>query len=117
MIAGQARINDIRDLEIEDLLGRDPVRPDNAQVASSLFGRSVMVTGAGGSIGSEFALYAIERELQQINAVEGLSVCSSVAGQCGASPPLRSGNAFIWGANGVPRCCVQTRAAGRAQCN
>ena len=94
VIAGQARINDIRDLEIEDLLGRDPVRPDNAQVASSLFGRSVMVTGAGGSIGSElcrqiirhqpknlvlfeqseFALYAIERELQQINRAEDLNV-------------------------------------------
>jgi hypothetical protein len=41
VIAGQARINDIRDLDIEDLLGRDTVRPDNAQVASSLFGRSV----------------------------------------------------------------------------
>lgn len=94
VIAGQARINDIRDLEIEDLLGRDPVRPDNAQVASSLFGRSVMVTGAGGSIGSElcrqiirhqpnclvlfeqseFALYAIERELQQISRAEDLNV-------------------------------------------
>jgi len=56
VIAGQARINDIRDLEIEDLLGRDPVRPDNAQVASSLFGRAVMVTGAGGSIGSELSV-------------------------------------------------------------
>ena len=95
VIAGQARINDIRDLEIEDLLGRDPVRPDNAQIASSLFERSVMVTGAGGSIGSElcrqiirhqpkclvlfeqseFALYAIERELQRINLAEGLNVC------------------------------------------
>jgi FlaA1/EpsC-like NDP-sugar epimerase len=41
VIAGQARVNDIRDLEIEDLLGRDPVRPYNAQAASSLFGRSV----------------------------------------------------------------------------
>ena len=58
VIAGQARINDIRDLEIEDLLGRDPVRPDNAQVASSLFGRAVMVTGAGGSIGSELSVPA-----------------------------------------------------------
>jgi len=94
LVAGQARINDIRDLEIEDLLGRDPVRPDNAQVAASLYNKSVMVTGAGGSIGSElcrqiirhrprvlvlfeqseFSLYAIERELQAISRIDGLDV-------------------------------------------
>ncbi|WP_417566223.1 polysaccharide biosynthesis protein [Marinobacter sp.] len=94
LVAGQARINDIRDLELEDLLGRDPVQPDNAQVAKSLYNRAVMVTGAGGSIGSElcrqiirhrpsrlvlfeqseFSLYAIERELQTLNQVEGLGV-------------------------------------------
>lgn len=94
LVAGQARINDIRDLEIEDLLGRDPVRPDTAIVADSLYQKAVMVTGAGGSIGSElcrqilrhkprvlvlfeqseFSLYAIERELQSINLVEGLGV-------------------------------------------
>src|SRR5690554_6698001 len=94
LVAGQARINDIRDLEIEDLLGRDPVRPDNAQVAASLYNKAVMVTGAGGSIGSElcrqiirhkprvlvlfeqseFSLYSIERELQAINSIEGLGV-------------------------------------------
>jgi len=94
LVAGQARINDIRDLELEDLLGRDPVRPDSAIVARSLYKRVVMVTGAGGSIGSElcrqiiqhrpralvlfeqseFSLYAIERELQAINNIEGLDV-------------------------------------------
>lgn len=94
LVSGQARINDIRDLEIEDLLGREPVRPDSAVVATSLYGKSVMVTGAGGSIGSElcrqiirnrparlvlfeqseFSLYAIERELQSTNLVEGLDV-------------------------------------------
>lgn len=94
LVAGQARINDIRDLEIEDLLGRDPVRPDTALVADSLYQKAVMVTGAGGSIGSElcrqilrhkprilvlfeqseFSLYAIERELQSINRIECLDV-------------------------------------------
>ncbi len=94
LVAGQARINDIRDLELEDLLGREPVRPDTAIVAKSLFQKSVMVTGAGGSIGSElcrqiirhkptklvlfeqseFSLYAIERELQAINRLESLGV-------------------------------------------
>ncbi|MCL7945103.1 nucleoside-diphosphate sugar epimerase/dehydratase [Marinobacter sp. ATCH36] len=94
LVAGQARINDIRDLELDDLLGRDPVRPDSAIVARSLYNKAVMVTGAGGSIGSElcrqiiqhrprvlvlfeqseFSLYAIERELQAINRIEGLEV-------------------------------------------
>ena len=94
LVAGQARINDIRDLDIEDLLGRDPVRPDAAVVSDSLYGKSVMVTGAGGSIGSElcrqilqhkpkrlilfelneFSLYSIERELSATNAVEDLGV-------------------------------------------
>lgn len=94
LVAGQARINDIRDLDIEDLLGRDPVRPNAAVVSDSLYGKSVMVTGAGGSIGSElcrqilqhkpkrlilfelneFSLYSIERELSATNAVEDLGV-------------------------------------------
>jgi FlaA1/EpsC-like NDP-sugar epimerase len=94
LVAGQARINDIRDLELEDLLGRDAVRPDAAVVSASLFAKSVMVTGAGGSIGSElcrqilrhkpkrlvlfeqseFSLYNIERELTVTNQVENLGV-------------------------------------------
>lgn len=94
LVAGQARINDIRDLDIADLLGRDPVKPNKAVVAASLTGKVVMVTGAGGSIGSELcrqiirngpaaivlleqseiALYNIERELRSISDIEGLAV-------------------------------------------
>ena len=44
---------DIRDIDLEDLLGRRPVRLDQAAIASSLGQRTVLVTGAGGSIGSE----------------------------------------------------------------
>lgn len=73
----------LRDIEPEDLLGREPVRLDEAGIAQVLAGRTVMVTGAGGSIGSElcrqiaryrparlvlyelgeFNLYTIEQEL------------------------------------------------------
>ena len=94
LMGGQVRINDIRDLELEDLLGRDPVRSDSAVVSESLHQKSVLVTGAGGSIGSElcrqiirhrprtlvlfeqseFSLYAIERELSLINQAEDLGV-------------------------------------------
>jgi FlaA1/EpsC-like NDP-sugar epimerase len=94
LVTGQARINDIRDLDIADLLGRDPVSPNKAVVAESLHNKVVMVTGAGGSIGSElcrqivrngpsaivlldqseFALYNIERELKSIARIEGMQV-------------------------------------------
>ena len=83
IISGNARIDDLREVDAGDLLGRDPVPPDPALYDRSIRGRSVMVTGAGGSIGSELcrqilrcsphrlvlfemseiALYQIEREL------------------------------------------------------
>ncbi len=52
---GKASIRDIRDVRIEDLLGRDEVKTDLDAVCGMLRGRSVLVTGAGGSIGSELA--------------------------------------------------------------
>jgi FlaA1/EpsC-like NDP-sugar epimerase len=83
IISGKARIDELREVDAGDLLGRDPVPPDPALYDRSIRGRSVMVTGAGGSIGSELcrqilrcsphrlvlfemseiALYQIEREL------------------------------------------------------
>ncbi len=50
---GRVSVNRIRDIEIEDLLGRDPVRLDDENLHAFLSGKNVMVTGAGGSIGSE----------------------------------------------------------------
>lgn len=84
VISGKARILDIRDVEIEDLLGRDQIKPDNTLLQHCVTGKVVMVTGAGGSIGSElcrqilqqkparlvlldtseFALYQIDQELR-----------------------------------------------------
>ncbi|MGY6627972.1 MAG: polysaccharide biosynthesis protein [Oceanicaulis sp.] len=84
ILSGQAPISQIRAVKAEDLLGRDPITPDPALMAETIRGRSVMVTGAGGSIGSElcreilkqaparlvlldqseFALYEIERALR-----------------------------------------------------
>lgn len=78
-------IQHIRDIQIEDLLGRDPVPPRMSLIHSCVDGKNVMVTGAGGSIGSElcrqiaacnprrlvlferseFALYTIEAELRE----------------------------------------------------
>ena len=50
---GSINVSHIKEVEIEDLLGRKPVRLDNSKVSEFLRGRRVMVTGAGGSIGSE----------------------------------------------------------------
>lgn len=55
IISGNSRVDDIRDVAVEDLLGRDPVPPRLDLLQSEISGRVVMVTGGGGSIGSEIA--------------------------------------------------------------
>jgi FlaA1/EpsC-like NDP-sugar epimerase len=85
ILQGDVQVSEIRDVEIEDLLGRDPVELDEEELRRFLVGRTVMVTGAGGSIGSElarqvarlgpralllveraeFALFEIDRELRK----------------------------------------------------
>jgi FlaA1/EpsC-like NDP-sugar epimerase len=55
MIDGRVSVNQIRNIQIEDLLQREPAQVDLGEMASYLTGRSVLVTGAGGTIGSELA--------------------------------------------------------------
>lgn len=55
MVGGAPSVRDVRDLRIEDLLGRTQIETDLAAVASLLHGQVVLITGAGGSIGSEIA--------------------------------------------------------------
>jgi FlaA1/EpsC-like NDP-sugar epimerase len=55
LVDRQATVRDLRDLRIEDLLGREQVHTDYEAVRSLLSGRRVLITGAGGSIGSEIA--------------------------------------------------------------
>jgi FlaA1/EpsC-like NDP-sugar epimerase len=82
---GKVSISDLRELDIDDLLGREPVAPNHILLAKNIVGKVVLVTGAGGSIGSElcrqilavapaklllieqseFALYAIHQELEE----------------------------------------------------
>jgi FlaA1/EpsC-like NDP-sugar epimerase len=88
ILAGRARLEEIREIDVHDLLGRDPVPPDAGLLGACIRGKSILVTGAGGSIGSELcrqiielaprrlvlleaselALYNIERELRTLNA-------------------------------------------------
>ncbi len=89
IVTGKARVEDVRTIEIEDLLSRDVVSPNVNLLSVCVTGKSVMVSGAGGSIGSElcrqivalrprrlvlldsseFALYNIEQELRSIVAL------------------------------------------------
>ncbi|WP_104089082.1 nucleoside-diphosphate sugar epimerase/dehydratase [Cryobacterium sp. N19] len=53
ILKGKVQLNDLRDLSIEDLIGRQPVDTEMASIAGYIEGKRVLVTGAGGSIGSE----------------------------------------------------------------
>ncbi|SCZ61566.1 polysaccharide biosynthesis protein [Thiohalomonas denitrificans] len=87
LVVGLARVDELRDIDLEDLLERAPVEAKMALLTSSANKKNVMVTGAGGTIGSElcrkiidlnpvrvvlyemseYALYAIEKELREAN--------------------------------------------------
>jgi FlaA1/EpsC-like NDP-sugar epimerase len=84
---GRVTISDLHDLDIDDLLGREPAAPNHILLAKNITNKVVLVTGAGGSIGSElcrqiiklnpkkillvemseYALYAIHSELEEAN--------------------------------------------------
>lgn len=70
ILEGRVALNPIRDIEIEDLLGRDPVRLDAAGLRGFLCGRVVLVTGAGGSIGSELVRQVARYEPSRLLLVE-----------------------------------------------
>lgn len=94
VVSGRAKIEEIKDIEIEDLLGRDPIAPSDQLLDNYIKNKVVMVTGAGGSIGSElcrqivqhrpkslvlfelseFNLYAIHNELLILVNELGLEV-------------------------------------------
>lgn len=94
LASGRITVQDFRELDVEDLLGREPVPPRQDLLARDLSGQVVLVTGAGGSIGSElcrqivlqqprqlllldhneFGLYSIHQELAAICTAASLSV-------------------------------------------
>ena len=106
VLSGRSRPGELKEVAIEDLLGRQPVKPDWKAIRAWLGGRSVLVTGAGGSIGSELcrqcarhgartvglleidelALMTIEAELRRdFPQVE----CIAVLGDCGDPAVMR----------------------------
>lgn len=67
---GRVALADIKDLDVEDLLGRDPVPPDRALLARNLKGKVVLVTGAAGSIGSELCRQILQERPARLILVE-----------------------------------------------
>lgn len=53
VLSGEIEVNNLKKVEVEDLLGRDPVELDMALISRELTNKTILVTGAGGSIGSE----------------------------------------------------------------
>ena len=98
LVDGDIKVSDIREVDIIDLLGRDPVPPIPELLAKNIQHKVVMVTGAGGSIGSElcrqiiknnpqklviyelteFALYSIDKELRLKSQIEIIPILGTV---------------------------------------
>lgn len=101
LVDGEIQVSDIQEVDIIDLLGRDPVPPISHLIAKNIQNKVVMVTGAGGSIGSElcrqiiknkpkmlviyelteFALYDIDKELRQTATCEIVPILGTVQDQ------------------------------------
>ena len=98
LATGKVTLSDVRELEIDDLLGREPVKPNGLLLNRNTHNKTVMVTGAGGSIGSElcrqvlktqprrlllvemseFALYQIHQEIQSALEFREVSLCEDL---------------------------------------
>jgi len=111
LVSGKAKVSDIKDVDVGDVLGRDIVPPILGLIEQCIRGKNVIVTGAGGSIGSElcrqiveyapaklvlfeqseFALYEIEKEIEAHNSViEVVAVLGSVTHAHRVETVLRS---------------------------
>lgn len=104
LLDGSVSVGDLREIDITDLLGRDPVPPNDLLLHHTVSGRTVMVTGAGGSIGSELcrqivqldpsrivlvemtehALYSIERELREAQQAGEIDVAVQIHNELGS---------------------------------
>ncbi|MCH7395777.1 polysaccharide biosynthesis protein [Acinetobacter dispersus] len=101
LVDGEIQVSDIQEVDIIDLLGRDPIPPISHLIAKNIQNKIVMVTGAGGSIGSElcrqiiknqpkmlvlyelteFALYDIDKQLRQTATCEIVPILGTVQDQ------------------------------------
>lgn len=103
LVDGSVSVSDLREVEITDLLGREPVPPNHLLLHRTIKDRSILITGAGGSIGSELcrqiaalkpasivlaemtehALYLIESELRQSQASGAIDPSTTIHAELG----------------------------------
>jgi len=99
LATGRVSVSELRDVEVEDLLGREPVELDIDSISGYVTGRTILVTGAGGSIGSEIcrqvakfgpkklvllghgenSIYSIEMELRDMYGDAGIEMVTEIA--------------------------------------
>lgn len=109
IIDGKVSIRDLNEVRVEDLLGRDPVPPDERLLGAAIANKNVLVSGAGGSIGSElcrqtlargprslvlveqseFALYTILSELEESSLGEGVEIIPELVNAADAAAMRR----------------------------
>lgn len=115
LVTGKYLVSQIKEIDIIELLGRSSVPPDPKLIKQMIVGRSIMVTGAGGSIGSElcrkiarwnprtlvlfeaneFALYQIERELAEMQDLTIIPVLGSVTDQARVKQVLKENSVEV----------------------
>ena len=109
IISGKVQITQLKDIDIEDLLGREPVQPDINLMGKCITDKVVLVTGAGGSIGSElcrqiieqnpkkvilleqseYGLYSIDKELRALRASSAIEIAPVLGSACNYKFVLR----------------------------
>ncbi len=66
VMAGKLEVSQLKKVEVEDLLGRDPIQLDDAGISEQISGKTILVTGAGGSIGSEICRQVVKYKPERL---------------------------------------------------
>lgn len=95
IVDGKVSVNDLREVDVTELLSRDPVRPDERLLGAAIRGKTVLVTGAGGSIGSELARQIVRQNPTRLILLEMSEAALYLIDQEIRGELARSGNTDI----------------------